>query len=191
MNASICCILKRPLHPLRRRRPCRPSADHRALPDVVITHLEKSRLVPAGRPAGHGFGLTPLTYDVACCASHGRSPSSAGGTSRSPDICHQPTAHWRSAAPRHPIVSTTVKYNHQSPLCFLLYPLCIFQPVSLPPSLPPDIPPLLSLKAETYNLPPPPPSPAPLHRACTYTQARTNTCSGIQTARAAAVYNDG
>lgn len=102
------------------------------------------------------FGLAPLTYDVACCSSLGYSQSSTRGTSRSPDICHQPTAHWRSAALRHPSVSTTVKYNHQSPLCFLLYPLCIFLPVSFPRSLPPSllhIPPLLSLKAETYNFP--------------------------------------
>lgn len=110
-------------------------ADQRALPDVAITRLKNPATY---QPAAHGFGLAPLTYDVACCSSLGYSPSSARGTSRSPDICHQPTAHWRSAALRHPSVSTTVKYNHQSPLCFLLYPLCIFLPVSFPRSLPPS-----------------------------------------------------
>lgn len=80
-----------------------------------------------------------------CCGHLRFHGPSAWGTSWSPDICHQHAAHWRSVAPHDPIFSTTVKYNHQSLLCFLLYPLCIFLPGFLkfpPPPRPSPPPPL-------------------------------------------------
>lgn len=91
----------------------------------------------------------------------------------------QPAAHWRSAAPHDPIFSTTVKYNYQSLLCFLLYPLCVFHlqlsPFTHPPRPPP---PLLhfssfsTLKSTTSNLPV---SPLSHHDTHAHTHMHTQT----------------
>lgn len=92
-----------------------------------------------------------MTHSSVCCGNLRISGPSAWGMSWSQDIFHRRTAHWRSVAPHDPIFSTTVKYNHQSLLCFLLYPLCIFLP-GLLKRFPSQHPPSSSSTSSTFLL---------------------------------------